>query len=119
MDVQCQMCGVFKSAANMSKHVSRDHGTESKCGICKVIFKSKALLKEHEGRVHTDAIACENCSKGGKVEQAGEHLHKLFNDFDITFRSIINKPLKSFMKIEKLEVNQCTDKICYPKLKNK
>ena len=53
--------------------------------------------------------------KVGKVEQVGERLHRQFNDLERNFINIIDKPLKSFLKIRKFEVDQSNHSICYPK----
>ena len=57
--------------------------------------------------------------KVGKVEQGIEKLHKKFNDLESNYTNIIDKPLKSFYKIKRFELNQSSDKICYPHFRKK
>ena len=53
--------------------------------------------------------------KISKVEQIGEKLHKDFNDLENSYKNIVDKPMKSFLKIRKYEVDNSTEKVCIPK----
>ena len=52
--------------------------------------------------------------KAQKVEQAGERLHKQFNDLELNYRNQLDLPKKSFLKIRQFERLQSAEKLCYP-----
>ena len=65
-EISCEKCEkLFKSKANMRKHVNSVHGEDISCLSCKKSFPSKTYLKQHQKNVQSskNEFICCYCEK--------------------------------------------------------
>ena len=77
-------------------------------------------------KMHTLSFTCPRFIRSSddyfkiyKVEQKGESMHHIFNQLDIQFANIRDKPHKLFLMIKEYEIKNKTEKDCIVNRKNK
>ena len=108
IESDCHRCRQeFSNVSNFKRHAKNCLSQIIECDICKAEFISEDILKSHRREQVHFPSKCSQCDK------------KFVDNIDHNYRNIVDKPLRSFLKIQKFEVDSSCSILWKPKFSRK